>query len=269
MLVPLAPLVVVPGITEPDRYLLVPWAGLSFALPYLFARFCDATVISWWAPKVAGIFALIALVCISLYNSRQYLIRVINPVAREFDAHAKFLLSHDNKSSYIPGPSVISNFWFVNGIKEILPHIDASKELPVAIVDPFWLSSNQTSVFTYSRDCECMAQASDVITMHYASHNASVQEQPLRIELQFGLDFLSWELGPYLEGEYRLVSGNIGSILLPPTGLSPTTLQSLKLLEAPFILKYASPEGWITYSPELTLAILSDANSAHLSWGRE
>ena len=267
-LAPLAPLVVVPGIMQPDRYLLLPWAGLSFALPCLTARFCGSVKITGFVPKTAAVSALIALAGVSLLNSRQYLGRVIHPVATEFDAHAEFLLSHGDSTAFVPGTNVLANFWFVNGLRDILPHIENSHELPTPIVDPLWFDASQTSVFFYDANCGCMLRTSDDNLAQYADSNATVQEEPLHIEMQFGQEFLHWQLGPYHNGEYRLVSQNIGSLFLPQSGSIPTTLQTLQLLESPFVLKYSSPHGWIPFSPELTLDTTESANSAGIKWER-
>lgn len=113
-----------------------------------------------------------------------------------------------------------------------------------------------------------MLRASDDNLTNFANYNTTVQEEALYIEMQFGQDFPHWKLGPYHNGEYRLVSQNIGSLFLPQSGSIPTTLQTLQLLESPFMLKYSSPHGWITFSPELSLDTTESANSARLKWER-
>ncbi len=115
MLAPLVPLAEVPGIAEPDRYLLLPWAGLSFGLAWFTARFFDSANAGGRVPKAAGAAALIAVIGISLFNSRQYLNQAVVPVAQQFDAHAKFLLSHGDNVAYVPGPTILGNFWLPSG----------------------------------------------------------------------------------------------------------------------------------------------------------
>ena len=91
VLTPLAPLVVSSGLTAPDRYFIVPLAGLSFVIPYFVTRFLDASRKIKKTSRVSAIAVLLILVFISLYNGRQYLWRDIMPWAREFDIVAEFL----------------------------------------------------------------------------------------------------------------------------------------------------------------------------------
>ncbi len=77
-----------------------------------------------------------------------------------------------------------------------------------------------------------------------------------------------WKLGPWREGEFRLISSSVGNLPLPPEGFLPATSREMETsFAAPFIVKYTSPEGWAAYSPELSLDIAPDGKSAQLIWG--
>jgi hypothetical protein len=73
---------------------------------------------------------------------------------------------------------------------------------------------------------------------------------------------LFWELGPYLEGKYWLImSDGVVALEMPRrAGFETRGLTSL-----PLRIKYVSPAGWITYSPELQFEL---ADGSRLDWSR-
>ncbi len=279
MLAPLAPLVIVPGLVAPDRYFLVPWTGLSFMIPYLVSKSIAGSSVpnpaKALATKVLSGSVLIALVSISLYDSRQHLAQRVAPAAAQWDAHARFLFSHDSSVAYIPGPHVLASFWFVTRISDILPHLKRRTALPVAILDPIMLADTDQSIYVYASGCSCMEEVSREMLAQYLTQMDNVLEKPLQIELSWYQDSqgsetspFRWKLGPWREGEFRLISSSAGNLLLPPKGSLPATLREMETsFAAPFVIKYTSPEGWVTYSPELSLDITPDGKSAQLIWG--
>jgi hypothetical protein len=76
-------------------------------------------------------------------------------------------------------------------------------------------------------------------------------DAPLRAEIRAVSTGIRWDLGPYTEGHYGLVlSDGLTAVEVPASGgflLRRVTAMSLRV-------KYESPEGWTTYSPELALA---------------
>ena len=280
MLAPLAPLVIVPGLVAPDRYFLVPWTGLTFLIPCLAAKSIAGISISKPAKATAFKFLsgslVIGLMCISLYESRQHLAQRIVPAAAQWDAHARFLLGHDSGVAYIPGPHVLASFWFVTRMNDILPHLKRRAELPEAILDPVMLEDTVRPVYVYAGDCRCMEEAGGGMLAQYLAQMENVREEPLQIEMSWQQGSRAdepspfrWKLGPWREGEYRLISRSVGNLLLPPEGFLPATLREMQTsFAAPLILKYTSPEGWVAYSPELSLDLTPDGKSAQLFWGQ-
>lgn len=272
MLAPLAPLVIVPGLVAPDRYFLVPWTGLSFVIPCLVAKSIAGISVKTPAKATAIKFLsgslVIGLMCITLYESRQHLAQRVEPAAAQWDAHARFLLGHDSGVAYIPGPHVLASFWFVTRMNDILPHLKRRAELPAAILDPIMLVDTVRPVYVYAGDCRCMEEASGGMLAQYLAQMENVREEPLQIELSWQQGSRAdepspfrWKLGPWREGEYRLISRSVGNLLLPPEGFFPATLREMQTsFAAPFIIKYTSPEGWVAYSPELSLDLTPNSN---------
>ena len=65
---------------------------------------------------------------------------------------------------------------------------------------------------------------------------------------------LGWELGPYQEGTYSFLIGD-GAARFEMPRISRFQTQH----SAPFLLlrvKYESPDGWVTYSPELKVPLV-------------
>jgi hypothetical protein len=91
------------------------------------------------------------------------------------------------------------------------------------------------------------------------------ESAPLSLKLEYSKDRVSWEFGPYKEGEYQLLfERTAGTVYpLPPSGSRIVYLNDMTI---PVRLRYASPQGWTTYSPLLNLRIFSDR--ARLDWKR-
>jgi len=86
---------------------------------------------------------------------------------------------------------------------------------------------------------------------------------PLAVEIRGEGTGVSWSLGPYAAGRYRFVLGDGATAVdMPRTG--GFLLRQL----APFSLrvKYESPDGWVTYSPALSV---DPAVKTAVSWRRE
>jgi hypothetical protein len=76
------------------------------------------------------------------------------------------------------------------------------------------------------------------------------QKAPLTVEMHAAGRTLHWTIGPYQNGRYSFVLGDgIQSVEVPPVGGFQLKRVGALLLR----LKYESPQGWITYSPELAM----------------
>ena len=83
---------------------------------------------------------------------------------------------------------------------------------------------------------------------------------------------MSWEFGPYNEGQYYYAgpSGNyeVSGHFRPM--LSEGTIPYALSTPLSFVIKYISSEGWRTYSPILTIdpKQIGDQGKAELHWRR-
>lgn len=85
---------------------------------------------------------------------------------------------------------------------------------------------------------------------------------PLSASFQVSGEDLLWELGPYQDGTYWLVLGDGAEIFEVPRSAG---YNSLKIPVLPLRIKYRSPGGWITYSPELRIEM---KDQAKVRWSR-
>ena len=85
---------------------------------------------------------------------------------------------------------------------------------------------------------------------------------PLHAEFRHRRDSLFWRFGPYAEGRWRVVlGGGLQAFDVPrEDGFSLPGVGALALR-----VRYQSPEGWVTYSPELNLEF---AKKPELTWTR-
>jgi hypothetical protein len=84
---------------------------------------------------------------------------------------------------------------------------------------------------------------------------------PLRAEFESLGNVVFWHLGPYSEGRYSFVlRKGIESFAVPAEAGYQALPKNLSLM-----VRYASPAGWITFSPELTMDFQS---TARFRWER-
>ncbi len=257
-----------------DRFFFVPWAGFSFLLSccaYRFSSSTGTTILPQYSETtkktcMASILSILTIV--SFYNSKKYIDQIVDPRTLEFDTSANFMLNNDSDSAYIPGHHTERFLWFYSGLLAIHPHMGQTNEPPNPIVDPFYLNEDISTVHVYSADCGCVQEASAEMLEQFRQSVGDLREAPLNIALQAGQTQLSWQLGPYEAGEYRIVSPILGSSPLPIKGSLMYNRHMLKEFNHPFILRYTSPEGWTTYSPELSLPLQEGDAPVALSWER-
>ncbi|MGZ5446229.1 MAG: hypothetical protein ACXW5U_31440 [Thermoanaerobaculia bacterium] len=92
---------------------------------------------------------------------------------------------------------------------------------------------------------------------------ASIRENaPMRVEFHHRGDVLQWRFGPHRDGRWSVVvaGGLMAYDVRPEDGFRLTGVPGLALR-----VRYESPEGWVTYSPEIALDF---ARQPDLVWHR-
>ena len=94
----------------------------------------------------------------------------------------------------------------------------------------------------------------------------------LSIDMHFSSEKASWQFGPYTRGQYYLSTALVQEpmdgffLALPHEGSAPFRFSAPLQL----VLKYRSPDGWVTYSPAAKVPSQrsSENDSANLHWER-
>jgi hypothetical protein len=90
-----------------------------------------------------------------------------------------------------------------------------------------------------------------------------IYDAPLSIRANYSKNVASWELGPYTDGHYAFLTGDgMARMEVAPLGSMRSHFDNFMK----FRIRYESPEGWITYSPDLTVRIQD--NKTEIFWER-
>ena len=266
--------------------MLLLWVVLSFSLAFLADRLIKIfTDLNRAAPIVLVYAALPLLLIISLFHgvgARQ----AVAAVAEEFDVQAQFIWAEDASTAFIPSDTLLPSFWFFTGLQQLKERL-LTQSSPRPMVDAIYLDYSVSELWQLDKDCMCMREISESIPDRIAAHQQRLARQaPLWLKFDYQNGYFSWQFGPYdigpydigpydigpyyigpydIEpydnGVYHVVSDVIGVIPAPAAGRVRVTLPD----NAPFYLRYTSPEGWVAYS---TLQhILHDA--AAVNWLRD
>jgi hypothetical protein len=145
-------------------------------------------------------------------------------------------------------------------VKEFLLHRPAGT---LWFYDDLYLCSGQRPqrVFGFDERTKQVREMTAEIPAIASRYCASFRNAPL--DLHFHYDerrhLLTWDLGPYDDG-YRVVSGNG---FLAYDVKRHDGLQLFGMKDLTFRLRYQSPAGWVTYSPEQRLDFSRDQD---LTW---
>lgn len=274
VLLPLVPLVSSPGIMIADRYLLLPWALLSFSVAWCVDRV--AVAVDWrrlnvaesgsrrWQGRAVGAVApwvVLPLIVLITLSHAVPVRRTVMAVGTEFDVQADFLWRNENTLAFVPSVNVLPAYWFVSGLTLLKTRI-SGQDSPLPIVDEIYLAAQDvTPLYTYDAGCQCMRDISEDIPARLIAYEERLRPvAPLTLEYRYWQGFFTWQFGPWQEGSYHVVSDALGVLPLPTAGQLRVTLAD----NTPFYLRYTSPEGWVTYS-ELNYV---ERDGAAVEWSR-
>jgi hypothetical protein len=118
-------------------------------------------------------------------------------------------------------------------------------------------------VWGYDSAAHQMADFTAQIPAQRARYCSTIRQRaPLSTTSRVTDGALFWELGPYVEGRYWFIFGD-GVVALEMPRRAGIDIRGFNAL--PFRIKYVSPAGWITYSPELRFEL---ADGSRLDWSR-
>ncbi|MEA2162112.1 MAG: hypothetical protein QOK37_239 [Thermoanaerobaculia bacterium] len=121
--------------------------------------------------------------------------------------------------------------------------------------------ANGKRVFEY--EGRAIVEMTSRISAVTKQHCGEIRENaPLTVDFRFRKPALYWSLGPYADGKYSAVIANgVQAFEIP----RHDALQLPGMSGIALRIRYDSPAGWSTYSPELTLDFV---NHPDMSWRR-
>jgi len=160
-------------------------------------------------------------------------------------------------------PATVPGVMFqVEWVKEFLLHRPAGT---LWFYDDLYLCSGQKPrrVFGFDERTKQVREITAEIPAIASRYCASFRDAPLKLHFHYEASrhLLNWDLGPYEDG-YTFVAGN-GFLAYEVERHGGLQLFGMK--DQTFRVRYRSPAGWVTYSPELTLDFSRDRD---LTWQR-
>ena len=261
-LIPLVPLVRIPGILSADRYLFLPWTALSFSMAY----FADSIVQKFREQGKSGSISLVySCAAIFMLISLSSSITIRQPVVdvgREYDVQAEYIWENNDQLAFVPSANILPAFWFVTDLVELKSRLLAQETSPLPVVDEIYLSESLPNLQEYVHDCRCLRDVVKSIPERLGDHQDRIRNDAgLSLSFEYRDGYFAWQFGPYKTGVYHAVSDVVGVIPVPTSGRQRVTLKE----NTPFYLRYTSPEGWITYSSQQRIR----HNAPLISWQRE
>lgn len=258
LLLPLVPLVMNPGIGNADRYLFLLWWSISILLSILLANGTSSNhfIVVACALMLMGV----------LFGWQHKTERLLVESADLYEKSYRFMLNSDASQAYV-APNFMAYFG------SVLPELTkAEKALGQSgasrakiIVDEEHLSpyidSGATSVWRYSQACRCVENITKDIPAIVDDYRNKLREEPLSVRLKYQSFMVSWEIGPYDQGEYGFVIDGEGLFPLPRIGNS----HFVRPLGG--YIRYQSPHGWITRSPHFYIDP-ADKHTHLIEWTR-
>ena len=123
--------------------------------------------------------------------------------------------------------------------------------------DDFYLCVNDLSgrrVWEYDPQAGRAVEISRRISELTRERCTSIRNAPLEVAFQFRDSALHWEFGPYREGTYTALLAEGWQAFVVPRR---DALHLPGMSELPIRIRYDSPSGWTTYSPQFVLDLES------------
>lgn len=236
------PLFAVEWVGYEPRFLLVPWCTLAFVTAILIGSL-------WNAGGRIRILALLLSIQVTIptviHTSRLYRTETF-PGNIRFEVQGRYLFSGVSDEL----------LWTEIDLRyaHTLTWLRAYHGLgvaPLLACDESEIKSappNISRVWRYDSSCYCLRDISDEIPDTLERWEVQVVETPLSVRLEQENHMIRWEFGPYIKGSYTVIEHQQwGRLWLPPSGSG--RIQIIEPVQ--FVVRYDSPDGWITYSDEL------------------
>jgi hypothetical protein len=258
LLAALLPVLPVSTHMEP-RYAVPAWIAVSVA----FAAGCRALSAEGSRTGRRAAVALAAAACIAglSLNLQDWSLRFAR--VQRMSAENRFLLA-TNAGNLLRQPlTLAASLWELRWMKESVFQRPRGGGW---FQDDLYLCVHPEPlgrVWGYDAVADRVTDITTQIPAQRARYCSTIRPQaPLSATSHVSGGAIFWELGPYPEGKYSLILGD-GTVALEMPRRAGFETRGLSVL--PLRIKYVSPTGWITYSPELRFEV---ADGSNLDWSR-
>jgi hypothetical protein len=234
------------------RYVVVPWLGFSVAFVLAASRLERRRAIA-----LIGVVSLLAIVV----NRQEW--ADVFAVRRQMSDEARFFFFELPPDGLLRSPATPPSV-----MRELrwLKTIHLNQPAGGWFYDDLYLCVNNLSgrrVWEYEKhrrgEVEITSKIGTIGTRHCGSIHG---EAPLTVSFRFRKPAFYWDLGPYADGKYSALIGN---------GVQTFEIGRRDALNLPgttglvLRIRYDSPRGWTTYSPEIPMDFL---HQDHWTWRR-
>jgi hypothetical protein len=236
-------------------------------LPLLSQNYFDIrfVILLWWSFCVLifvvyhrvdrnyllfGLYSVvIGLLAWQTIDKRNETRKNIKQVLAEFDQQGRFYWRETEQKTLIASSTPLTGSWYFLGLKNIKlrllnqssPYL-LSFNLPVLPEQPL-----STDIWQYNAVSQQIEKVPFETIQRYLYSNV-ILEKPLAVFVKNNYPIIHWKFKPYLTENYYLIQENDSlGVPIPHEG------SALFYNKLTFRIRYNSPEGWITYSPEFIL----------------
>jgi len=241
LLLPLLPLTVWPGLGAPDRFLFLVWWAISVATAWTVSNVIGE---SWW--RIAAAIAIAAAMLGATLLQAHLAAGNLKGGIAEKEAYSRFVWEAEPTGILVLPPEIAASFWDFSQLSALRMRL-LNQQAPTVVTDELQLAAvdlEGRSVWTYEATCRCMRDISAEIPARLQAWRNRQAQHPLEIAGRRGENVFFWKFGPYVDGQYNVIGNAIGKVPLPPQGRLQTPLRPQTM-----VVRYDSPEGWISYSP--------------------
>lgn len=250
ILAPLIPLTIWPGLGGQDRFLFLPWWMTSFATVWAGAHLTQPGLAH--PLRIVAALALFLLVSVAATSQASLIKHSLESVHIEKEVQGRFLWTAGHENVVYLSPAVASMFWDYGKILELRSLARNGEPIPMVIADESQipnLSGSAIVPWSYDETCQCMIDISDQLELRLKSWKEKVRDVPITVNVTHKAHTFSWELGPYIQGQYSVIAVELGKIPLPaPQGYHRSSIQFREAR-----IRYDSPDGWSAYSPSFQI----------------
>jgi len=240
----LGPILPVIHISDPQRLLfLLVWA-LSIAVVLTLGTIAHSGI-----HRVVTALVIVAVIGFGMAGQGWKIRPGLEAAADGFAAHGRFIMEADEDQALLP--SVRFGNWFATGLLWLRKNVLGEQPPRVVFdeIDLGKLNTDSLRFFRYDESRKCMQDVTGLLPHIYETWKGKQRDRPLSVGINYEGGILSWELGPYENGDYSIITyGESGYKLRFPSSGARRFEMTEPIL---FRVRYDSPDGWITYSPLL------------------